>query len=177
MHIESHVQANDPYVLYPHYKELVSGTKDYDKIIYKMAYPSSIYPVLNLGFPIYDNLGNKLEPGHYEVALSTDHKFLLLIQSKKLIARVPVIEVDFDMEKYRENYEKAEELKKLIEKYQIKKNRKRVKQYQQELDYFNRKILAQNVAEIDISNGDHFIIKYHCNFASATGYITRASQD
>ena len=177
MHLDTHIQSNDPYTLFPHYRELFSGTKEDDKAIYKMAYPSSIYPVLNLGYPIYDNLGNKLEPGHYEVALSVDKKYLLLIQSKKLVARIPVIDVDFDREKYEENYEKAEELKRLIEKYQIKRNRKRVNQYKQELEYFNRKLLAQNKAEIDNSNSEHFIINYRCNFATAVGYIKRASQD
>ncbi len=177
MHLDTHIQPNDPYTLFPHYREIFSGTKEEDKIIYKMAYPSSIYPVLNLGYPIYDNLGNKLEPGHYEVALSVDRKYLLLIQSKKLVARIPVISVEFDKEKYDENYEKAEELKRLIEKYQIKRNRKRVNQYKQELEYFNRKLLAQNKAEIDNSNTEHFIITYRCNFATAVGYIKRASQD
>ena len=177
MHLDTHIQKNDPYILYPHYREELSGAKEYDNILYKMAYPSSIYPVLNLGFPIYDNLGNKLDPGHYEVALSSDKKFLLLIQSKKLIARIPVIEVEFDEEKYNENYEKVENLKVMIEKYQIKKNRKKIKQYQQELEYINRKLLAQNTAEIDNSNPEHFLIKYKCNFATALGYIKRASQD
>lgn len=177
MHLDTHVPANDPYTLYPHYRELFSGAKEDDNVLYRMAYPASIYPVLNLGFPIYDNLGNKLDPGHYEVALSNDKKFLLLIQSKKLIARVPVIKFDFDQQKYDENYEKYAELKRLLEKYQIKKNRKRVNQYKQEIEYFEKKLSAQNKAEIDKSNPEYFILDYSCNFATATGYIKRASQD
>lgn len=177
MNLDTHVQANDPYTIIPHYRELYSGIKEDDKSIYKMAYPSSIYPILNLGYPIYDNLGNKIESGHYELALSIDKKHLLFIQSKKLIARILVLDTSFDEDKYKENYEKYEELKRLIEKYQIKRNRKRVRQYQKELEYFNRKLLAQNVAEIDDKNPNYFIIKYRCNFATATGIIKRASQD
>ena len=177
MQMETHIQKNDPYSLFPHYREIFSGTYEKDKPVYRMAYPSSIYPVLNLGYPIYDNIGNRLEPGHYEVALSTDKKFLLLIQSKKLVAKVPVIEVDFDEQSYEEQRTKMKELYEKLEKYRIKRNRKRINQFEQEIAYQNKKILAQNRAEIDNSNSEYFILDYHCNFASATGYIKRASQD
>ena len=79
MHLDTHIQNNDPYALLPHYRELVSGNKTDDNTIYKFAYPSSVYPVMQLGFPIYDEIGNKLDPGHYEVALSFDKKYLLII--------------------------------------------------------------------------------------------------
>ena len=177
MHLETHMQANDPNSILPHYRELVSGAKSADNTIYTMAYPSSIYPILNLGYPIYDNLGNKIDPGHYEVALSVDRKYLLLIQSKHLIAKVPVINIDFDEQAYDENKEKFEELYAKLEKYQIKKNKKRINQYQQEIEYQNRKMMSQNKAEIDNSNPQYFVIDYKCNFATATGFIRRASQD
>ena len=177
MHLDTHVPANDPYVLYPHYRELYSGSKENDNVLYRMAYPSSVYPVLNLGYPIFDNLGNKLEPGHYEVALSNDKKYLLLIQSKQLIAKIPVIKFDFNQQEYDENHEKYEKLQALLEKYQIKRNRKRIKQYKQEIEYLDKKIMAKNKAEIDNSNPEYFILDYRCNFATATGFIKRASQD
>ena len=177
MQMETHIQNNDPYSLMPHYRELFSGTKTADNTIYLYAYPSSIYPVLNLGYPIYDNLGNKIDPGHYEVALSVDKKYLLLIQSKKLVAKVPVVSLEFDEQAYEENREKFKELYDNLEKYQIKRNRKRINHFKQEIAYQNKKLMAQNYAEIDNSNPEYFVIDYRCNFASAIGYIKRASQD
>lgn len=177
MTLDSHVQANDPYALFPHYRELFSGNQESDKTIYTMAYPSSIYPVLNLGFPIYDNMGDKINPGHYEVALSSDKKFLMLIQSKKLVAKVPVISLEFNEKEYETAYAEYAELKEKLEKYKLKNNRKRIIQYQKEIDYQNKKLLAKNKAEIDNSNADYFLITYRCNFATAIGYIKRASQN
>ena len=142
-----------------------------------MAYPSSIYPVLNLGYPIYDNLGNKIDPGHYEVALSVDKKYLLLIQSKKLIARVPVIKVDFDEEAFEENKEKFKELDEKLLKYQVKNNLKRINQFKKEIENQQKKLLSKNLVEIDNSNPEYFILDYRCNFATATGFIRRVSQD
>ncbi|MBQ7450627.1 hypothetical protein IJS77_04350 [bacterium] len=175
--MDTHIQNNDPASILPNYDDLFSGTKTEGNEIYKYAYPSSFYPILNLGYPIYDNLGNKLDPGHYEVALSFDKKFLLIIQSKQLIAKVPVINYDFDKDKYDENHEHYEALVEKLEKYKVKRNKKKINQYQKELDYLNKKIMAQNIAEIDNSNTDFFILEYRCNFTYAQGYIKRASQD
>ena len=177
MHMDTHIQNNDPASILPNYEDLFSGAKTEDNAVYKFAYPSSFYPILNLGYPIYDNLGNKLDPGHYEVALSFDKKYLLLIQSKRLIAKIPVINYDFDKDKYDENHERYEELRKNLEKYQIKRNKKKINQYQKEINYLNKRIMARNTAEIDNSNPDFFILDYHCNFMSAQGFIRRASQD
>ena len=177
MQMETHIQNNDPYSLFPHYREIFSGTYEEDNPVYRMAYPSSIYPVLNLGYPIYDNLGNKIDPGHYEVALSVDKKYLLLIQSKKLIARVPVIKVDFDEEAFEENKEKFKELDEKLLKYQVKNNLKRINQFKKEIEYQQKKLLSKNLVEIDNSNPEYFILDYRCNFATATGFIRRVSQD
>lgn len=177
MQMETHIQNNDPYSLLPHYRELFSGTMTADNTIYLYAYPSSVFPVLNLGYPIYDNLGNKIDPGHYEVALSVDKKYLLLIQSKKLLAKIPVIELSFDEKKYDENVAMFDELNEKLEKYKIKRNLKRINHIKKEIAYQNKKLLAQNYAEIDNSNPNYFIINYRCYFATAVGYIKRASQD
>ena len=177
MHMDTHIQNNDPASILPNYEDLFSGAKTEHDTIYKFAYPSSFYPILNLGYPIYDNIGNKLDPGHYEVALSFDKKYLLLIQSKKLVAKIPVISHDFDKYQYNEHYERYEKLKSQLEKYQIKKNKKKINQYQKEIDYLNKKIISKNIAEIDNTNTDFFILEYHCNFMSAQGFIKRASQD
>ena len=177
MHMDTHIQNNDPASILPNYEDLFSGNKTEDNTIYKFAYPSSIYPILNLGYPIYDNIGNKIDPGHYEVALSFDKKYLLLIQSKRLAAKVPVVSYDFDKYEYNENQERFEELNKQLEKYQIKKNKKKINLYKKEIDYLNKKIMSQNVAEIDNSSPDYFILDYHCNAVSAKGFIKRASQD
>ena len=175
--METHIQNNDPYSLFPHYRELFSGTKEKDKTEYLYAYPSSVYPVLNLGYPIYDNLGNKIDPGHYEIALSIDKKYLLMIQSKKLIAKIPVIDVEFDETAYEENQEMFKELNEKLEKYQLRHNLKRINHIKQEIAYQNKKLLAQNYAEIDNSSPEYFVLNYYCNFATATGFIKRASQD
>ena len=177
MNMDTHIQNNDPASILPSYEDMFSGVKTDYNPIYKFAYPSSFYPILNLGYPIYDNLGNKLDPGHYEVAMSFDKKYLLLIQSKNLVAKIPVINYDFDKNQYDAHYERYEELKAQLEKYQIKRNKKKVNHYQKELDYLNKKIMSKNVAEIDNSSPDYFILDYHCNFMSAQGFIKRASQD
>ena len=120
MHMDTHIHKNDPASILPNYEDMFSGNKTEDNTIYKFAYPSSYYPILNLGYPIYDNMGNKLDPGHYEVALSFDKKYLLLIQSKRLVAKIPVISHDFDKYQYDVHYARYEKLKSQLEKYQVK---------------------------------------------------------
>ena len=84
-----------------------SGTTAGSEAIYRYSLRESDYPVLSLAEPISDNVGDVIMPGHYELALTDERDFLILIQSKNPVAIIPVIKVEEDAsEKQRLNDKK-----------------------------------------------------------------------
>ena len=85
------VQNNDSRLLFP-YERYKSGNKNEDEPIYKHAYPNTKYPIIIIPDKILlDDNSSFLNPGYYEVAISNDEQFLLLIQAKKLVLKVYII--------------------------------------------------------------------------------------
>ena len=75
---------------YPIMPQETSGVDLGSQAIYRYALKESDYPTLIIIDPIYDNGGNVIQPGYYELALSDMRDFLILIQSKKAFAIIPV---------------------------------------------------------------------------------------
>ena len=74
---------------YPTYK---TGIYDKDKAPYVYSLDKTENP--NMTCPYILRSGeNSLDPGYYEVALSDDKRYLLLIQSRELKALVPAVKV------------------------------------------------------------------------------------
>ncbi len=69
-----------------------SGVKEIDKFYYE-AYPTSKKPVLKLNVPVYGLKHRGIEPGIYEAILTSDKKSILLFQSNKLKAQLPVTKI------------------------------------------------------------------------------------
>ena len=82
MHSETRVYPTQPQIT----AGLIVGTQ----AIYRYALRESSYPTLSLVDELSDGQGNVIPPGHYELALSDDRDFLILIQSKQPIAIIPV---------------------------------------------------------------------------------------
>ncbi len=149
-----------------------SGIKPEDKPIYLYAYPSSSYPVLILPKSISDDQGNSLPNGYYTVALSDDKKFLLLVQSCQLKAKIPVGKL-VETELPEEEKAQEDEYKAKIEEYKYKRKLKKQREYEKELKDLYTRRQAKMSAEILDSGEDYYIIKYSNQQINAWGYITK----
>ncbi len=70
--------------------------------IYRYDIPTDEQPTLTIVDYIPDYNGNFIKPGYYELALSDDREFLYLIESKDLIAVIPVFKLaenEYEVEK------------------------------------------------------------------------------
>ena len=104
-----------------------AGLSDDEKGYVRYAYPSSKHPNLILVNAITDDDGNMLLPGYYELVLSEDRTMLVLVQSGKQLATIPVFLLQED--KTQEEAQpptNSKELRK-YEKAQKKKNKKNEK--------------------------------------------------
>ena len=81
---------------YPIMPQETSGVGLGAQAIYRYALRESDYPTLILVDPIYDNDQNVIPSGYYELALSDNKDFLILIQSKKAYAIIPVFRIQED---------------------------------------------------------------------------------
>ncbi len=151
---------NDPEKIFP-YPTYPSGVLEGDSTLYKFAYPSTDNPVVRTAFTLYDNDGNSIAPGFYEVALTNDRKFLVLIQSRKILASVPVVKIE---EKQIDEYQQNEkELEKVKNAKKEKRNNKK--------DTTELKQQARLKATITDSGDGYFILDYQTEFIKAKGYI------
>src|SRR5574344_2564951 len=78
------------------YSRYPGGIKEWDKAIYRYSLQSTKSPNLIIPDYIQDSAGNIILPGYYELVLSDDKTFLLLVQSSKVIATVPVFKVQIE---------------------------------------------------------------------------------
>ena len=92
MHSETRVYPTEPQIT----AGLIVGSQSF----YKYSLRESTYPTLSIVDKISDARGNTIPAGHYELALSDDRDFLILIQSRKAIAIIPVFKIDIDMSQY-----------------------------------------------------------------------------
>lgn len=150
-----------------------SGLDDADKSHVKYAQPSLKTPTLTIIDTIYNIDGEPVVlPGHYELALSEDNEFLLIMQSKNIIVKIPVFKLERDEEEIQEKYEKS--LKKL-KWYEFRKKR-----YKKKRDFRMRESgldpdaedFVYTEATIEwIENGEYYLIKYESGSIRAWGAI------
>ena len=81
---------------YPQMPQETSGVYLSSKTYIRYALRESDYPTLIIVDPIYDGDRDVIKPGYYELALSDEHDFLILIQSKEAVAVIPVFKVEED---------------------------------------------------------------------------------
>lgn len=166
------VKVIDETLLYPKYP---SGLLENQDALSRYRHSNLNEPILKLVDYIYDYNGNYIAPGMYELALSDDKEFLLLIESHNLIAIIPVF-------KLAENEAEVEK----IRKKQAQKNRKikRPKlRYRDKMQAILRKKYAEEAitppeeyvymrAEIEyVENGGYYLITYENGAYRAWGAI------
>ena len=81
---------------YPIEPQETSGCYVGSQAIYRYSLKESNYPTVIIPTPLYDNQGGVIRAGYYELALSDSREFLILLESKKPIAVIPVIKVEED---------------------------------------------------------------------------------
>lgn len=164
----------DETLLYPRYP---SGLTEGQSPLERYQHSALKEPVLRLADYIYDYNGNYIAPGMYELALSDDKEFLLLIESHKLVAVIPV----FKLSQNQAEVERQAELKRQHNKKFFK--RRKVK-YQEKLQAILRKKYAEDAitppeedytymnAEIEyIVDGGYYLITYENGMYRAWGAI------
>lgn len=146
---------------------LVVGSQSF----YKYALRESSYPTLSVVDELSDGLGNIIPAGHYELALSDERDFLILIQSKKAVAIIPVFKVEVDMSNYAQ-VKDNKTLKKLKkqEKEIAKTNKKRERKGMPLIDKNKDDIYQEATMEYN-SAGGYFLIKYERGDVKAWGAV------
>ena len=149
---------------YPVEPQDTSGVTLGSQSIYKYALQESDYPTLSLVDEITNGEGDKIPAGHYELALSNERDFLILMQSKKPVAIIPVFKVEEDIS---QPTKKQLKIDKKIEKEREKTNKKRAK-----------KGLPPDVPQIHMEASieynherKYYLIKYERNKIRAWGAI------
>ena len=155
---------------YPVEPQITAGLIVGSQSFYKYSLRESTYPTLSLVDEIRDEFGNVIPPGHYELALSDEKDFLILIQSKVAIAIIPVFKVEIDMSEY--------------EIVKDKKALKREKKEQKEIEKTNKKRATQGMPPITeeddiyqeasieyIESGSYYLIRYERADVKAWGAI------
>lgn len=163
MHSETRVYPTEPQET----AGLIVGSQSF----YKYSLRESSYPTLSLVDELKDSQGNVVPPGHYELALSDEKDFLILIQSKKAIAIIPVFKVEIDMSQYEVvRDKKALKRQKKEEKEIAKTNKKRARKGLPPIDKEQDDIYQEASIEY-IPSGGYYLIKYERGDIRAWGAI------
>ncbi|MFR1672846.1 MAG: hypothetical protein ACLSWI_07890 [Candidatus Gastranaerophilaceae bacterium] len=152
-----------PYIRCP---QETSGYFTGTQAIYRYSLKDSDYPILSLAEPLFDGQGDVIPPGHYELALSDERDFLILMQSKNPRAIIPVFKVEEDLtEQQRINDKKYKKQLKKEEKAREKTNKSRKEAGMPEDE---PKIYME--AEIEYQKeGSYYLIKYQRGTIKAWG--------
>lgn len=155
---------------YPIMPQETSGVTLGSQAIYRYSLKESDYPTIIIVDPIYDNANNVIVPGYYGLALSDERDFLILIQSKKAYAIIPVFKVEED----------ATESKRLNDKKykkQLKKEAKERKEVNEKRAKVGMPPDEEKVhmeASIEYNpKGDYYLIKYERGTIRAWGAIKK----
>ena len=159
-----------------------SGVTIHEKPVYRYSIPTDEQPTLIIVDYIPDYNGNFIKPGHYELALSDDKEFMYLIQSKDLVAVIPVFKLaenESELKKYRDkNKELTKSERKEVERQERKDKKKKKIQDIIEAKYAKTGATVPNKeythleASIDyIKEGGYYIIRYEKGVIRAWGAI------
>ncbi len=162
MHSETRVYPTEPQIT----AGLIVGSQSF----YKYSLRESSYPTLSLVDELTDGQGHVIPPGHYELALSDERDFLILIQSKKAVAIIPVFKIDIDMSQYEIVRDKKALKKKKKEEKEIAKTNK--KRERKGLPLITQEDEIYQEASIEyIRDGGYYLIRYERGDVKAWGAI------
>ena len=159
-----------------------SGITVHEKTIYRYAIPTDEQPTLAIVNYITDYNGNFISPGFYQLALSDDKEFLYLIESKNLIAVIPVFKLaenESELKKYRDKKRKLTKAEKNQIKREERSNKKKEKinkiieaKYAKTGETPPPKEYVHMEATIDyIKEGGYYLIRYEKGVMRAWGAI------
>ena len=159
-----------------------SGVTIHEKTIYRYSIPTDEQPTLIIKDYIPDYNGNFIQPGYYELALSDDREFLYLIESKDLIAVIPVFKLaenESELKKYRDkNKELTKAEKRKVEREEREQKRKDKINKIIETKYAKTGATPPKTeylhleASIDyVKEGGYYLIRYEKGFLRAWGAI------
>ena len=163
------------------YPMIPSGLTIGQDSIYRYSIPTDEQPVLAIIDPIPDFNGNFLKSGYYELALSDDREFLYLIESRELIAVIPVFKLaenEEELKKYRDKATLTKSDKKNLRREERKKKSK--ERYQKVIDTKYAKTSATQPkkdyvhmeADIEyVNEGGYYLIRYEKGYIRAWGAI------
>ena len=113
---------------YPQEPQETAGYTIGSQAIFRYSLKDSDYPTIIIPDALYDNQGNIIRPGYYELALSDMRDFLILIESKEPKAIIPVIKIEEDAtENLRLNNKNVKKQIKKGKKLREDTNKKRAK--------------------------------------------------
>ena len=164
------------------YPRIPSGITIHEKSIYRFSVPTDEQPVLIIKEHIPDYNGNFINPGYYQLALSDDREFLYLIESRELIAVIPVFKLaenESELKKYRDkNKDLTKAERKELERKERKNKREEKRRKIIELKYgetgatMPAKEYTHMEANIEyIKEGGYYLIRYEKGFIRAWGAI------
>ncbi len=159
------------------YPVIPSGTTVHQKTIYRYSIPTDEQPILSIVDNITDYNGNFIKPGHYQLALSNDKEFLYLIESKNLIAVIPVFKISENKKELKKYYKNTKKLTKEEKKEQKKLQKK--EKLQAIIDTKYAKTGATPPKEYEymdatieyIKEGGYYLLMYEKGFIRAWGAI------
>lgn len=136
--------------------------------IYRYSLRDSDYPILSIIDQIKDDDGNLIPPGHYELALSDERDFLIIMETKNPLAIIPVFKVEEDKEAFNQNNDK--EYQKIVEKRKKEREKTNKKRAKKGMPLDEEKIHMEASIEY-IKEGDYFLLKYERGTIRAWGAI------
>lgn len=144
---------------YPQYPTITAGLMVGTQAIYRYGLRESSYPTLSIVDEITDGQGHIIPPGHYELALSDDRQFLILIESKQPLAIMPVFKVEVTMDEKPQIHDaKSLRAKNKKEKEIAKTNRRREKKGMPPVN--KEEEIYQEATMEYIKDGGYFLIRY-----------------
>ena len=151
---------------YPQEPQETSGYFVGSQAIFKYALKDSDYPTIIIPDPLYDNGSGVINPGYYELALSDNREFLVLMQSKTPRAIIPVIKIEEDAtEQERQNNKTVKKQQKKEAKARENTNKKRSK-----VGMSTDEPQIYMEAEIEYNpKGEYYLIKYQRDTIKAWG--------
>ena len=155
---------------YPQAPQETSGVTLGSQAIYRYALKESDYPTLILPDYLFDAGMDASPPGYYELALSDEWDFLILLQSKRPIAVIPVIKVEEVLSE-----------RKRLEDPKVKKQLKKEKKEREKTNKLRAKAgmppdeeKIYMHAEIEyVEQGRYYLVKYIRGTIKAWGVIKR----
>jgi hypothetical protein len=161
------------------YPVIPSGITVHENSIYRYSIPTDEQPTLSIVDYIPDHNGNFIKPGYYQLALSDDREFLYLIESKDLIAIIPVFKLAENEAEVRKLYANKKELTKKEKQARAKKKRKdKMKKIIDEKYAVTGATPPKEYEHMEatieyVKDGGYYLIMYEKGYIRAWGAIKR----